>query len=159
MLGKMAGAVGNYNAHITAYPEVDWQAVGQEFVTSLGLEWNPYVTQIESHDYIAELFGAIIRFNNILIDFDRDLWSYISIGYFKQKTVAGEVGSSTMPHKVSHTLFPHSYILSNIHSPTCYRQVATVDVHRKFSHLSNRQRSNIKIIMLGPYVFLLPRAR
>ncbi|KAK9823279.1 hypothetical protein WJX72_001564 [[Myrmecia] bisecta] len=101
LLGKMAGAVGNYNAHLSAYPEVDWQAVAQTFVTSLGLEFNPYVTQIEPHDYIAELFGAVGRFNTVLIGFDRDLWSYISLGYFKQRTIAGEVGSSTMPHKVN----------------------------------------------------------
>lgn len=108
IMGKMAGAVGNYNAHLSAYPGVDWQQVAQEFVTSLGLTFNPYVTQIEPHDYIAELYGAIIRFNNILIDFDRDIWSYISIGYFKQKTIAGEVGSSTMPHKVNPIDFENS---------------------------------------------------
>lgn len=85
-LGKMAGAVGNYNAHLSAYPEVNWQAVAEEFVESLGLEFNPYVTQIEPHDYIAELFAAVERFNTILIDFDRDVWGYISLGYFKQKT-------------------------------------------------------------------------
>ncbi|GLC46310.1 hypothetical protein PLESTB_000997700 [Pleodorina starrii] len=107
-LGKMAGAVGNYNAHMSAYPEVDWQAVAQEFVPSLGLEFNPYVTQIEPHDYIAELYGAMIRFNNILIDFDRDVWGYISLGYFRQKTIAGEVGSSTMPHKVNPIDFENS---------------------------------------------------
>ena len=107
-LGKMAGAVGNYNAHLSAYPEVNWQAVAEEFVTSLGLEFNPYVTQIEPHDYIAEMFGAVERFNNILIDFDRDVWGYISLGYFKQKTIAGEVGSSTMPHKVNPIDFENS---------------------------------------------------
>ena len=100
-LGKINGAVGNYNAHLSAYPEVDWQANAQQFVTSLGLHWNPYTTQIEPHDYMAELFDAISRFNTILIDFNRDIWGYISLGYFKQKTVAGEVGSSTMPHKVN----------------------------------------------------------
>ncbi|KXZ51231.1 hypothetical protein GPECTOR_13g718 [Gonium pectorale] len=107
-LGKMGGAVGNYNAHISAYPEVEWQAVAQEFVPSLGLEFNPYVTQIEPHDYIAELYSAIIRFNNIVIDFDRDVWGYISLGYFRQKTIAGEVGSSTMPHKVNPIDFENS---------------------------------------------------
>lgn len=107
-MGKMAGAVGNYNAHMSAYPDVDWQSVAQRFVTSLGLAWNPYVTQIEPHDCIAELFGAVIRFNNILLDFDRDLWSYISLGYFKQRTIAGEVGSSTMPHKVNPIDFENS---------------------------------------------------
>ncbi|GAX82488.1 hypothetical protein CEUSTIGMA_g9915.t1 [Chlamydomonas eustigma] len=108
MMGKIAGAVGNYNAHISAYPDVDWQKVAEEFVTSLGLEFNPYVTQIEPHDYIAELFSAVIRFNNILIDFDRDVWGYISLGYFKQRTIAGEVGSSTMPHKVNPIDFENS---------------------------------------------------
>ncbi|MFA7098106.1 MAG: adenylosuccinate lyase [Gammaproteobacteria bacterium] len=101
MLGKINGAVGNYNAHLVAYPEVDWTALARDFVTSLGLEWNPYTTQIEPHDYIAELFDVLARFNTVLVDFCRDVWSYISLGYFKQKTVAGEVGSSTMPHKVN----------------------------------------------------------
>ncbi|RRJ84803.1 adenylosuccinate lyase [Aestuariirhabdus litorea] len=107
-LGKINGAVGNYNAHLSAYPEVDWQANAQTFVGSLGLEWNPYTTQIEPHDYIAELYDAIARFNTILIDFDRDVWGYISQGYFKQKTIAGEVGSSTMPHKVNPIDFENS---------------------------------------------------
>ncbi len=101
MLGKINGAVGNYNAHMVAYPEVDWPAFARDFVTSLGLDWNPYTIQVEPHDYIAELFDAVARFNVILIDFARDVWGYISLGYFKQKTVAGEVGSSTMPHKVN----------------------------------------------------------
>ncbi len=101
ILGKINGAVGNYNAHLSAYPEVDWQSHARQFVESLGLAWNPYTTQIEPHDYIAELFDANARLNTILIDFSRDVWSYISIGYFRQKTIAGEVGSSTMPHKVN----------------------------------------------------------
>jgi adenylosuccinate lyase len=101
LLGKINGAVGNYNAHLSAYPELDWMTVSEEFVNSLGLDWNPYTTQIEPHDYIAELFNAIARFNTVLIDFNRDIWGYISLGYFKQKTVAGEIGSSTMPHKVN----------------------------------------------------------
>ena len=108
LLGKINGAVGNYNAHFSAYPQVDWAANAEEFVTSLGLSWNPYTTQIEPHDYIAELFDAIARFNTILIDFDRDIWGYISLGYFKQKVVAGEVGSSTMPHKVNPIDFENS---------------------------------------------------
>ncbi|BDA50647.1 Adenylosuccinate lyase [Coccomyxa sp. Obi] len=107
-MGKMAGAVGNYNAHLSAYPNVDWQSVAQHFVVSLGLDWNPYVTQIEPHDYIAELYDAVVRFNNILLDFDRDAWAYISLGYFKQRTIAGEVGSSTMPHKVNPIDFENS---------------------------------------------------
>ncbi len=108
LLGKINGAVGNYNAHLSAYPQVDWQANANEFVVSLGLCWNPYTTQIEPHDYIAELFDAIARFNTILIDFNRDVWGYISLGYFKQKTIAGEVGSSTMPHKVNPIDFENS---------------------------------------------------
>ncbi len=101
IMGKINGAVGNYNAHLSAYPDVDWAANAEEFIESLGLDWNPYTTQIEPHDYIAELYDAIARFNTILIDLDRDIWGYISLGYFKQKTVAGEIGSSTMPHKVN----------------------------------------------------------
>ncbi len=101
MLGKINGAVGNYNAHLIAYPEVDWASLAEQFVTGLSLDWNPYTTQIEPHDYIAEMFDAIARYNTVLIDFARDVWGYISLGYFKQKTVAGEVGSSTMPHKVN----------------------------------------------------------
>jgi adenylosuccinate lyase len=101
MLGKFNGAVGNYNAHLSAYPEIDWPEISRQFVESMGIDWNPYTTQIEPHDYIAELFDALVRLNTILIDFSRDCWSYISIGYFRQKTVAGEVGSSTMPHKVN----------------------------------------------------------
>ena len=101
LLGKINGAVGNYNAPLAAYPAVDWEAVARDFVTALGLEWNPYTTQIEPHDYIAEYFDAVSRFNTVLLDFCRDVWGYISIGYFKQKAVANEVGSSTMPHKVN----------------------------------------------------------
>ncbi len=101
LLGKINGAVGNYNAHLAAYPEVDWEANARDFVTSLGLDWNPYTTQIEPHDCLAELFAAMARFNTILLDFARDVWGYISIGYFRQRTRAGEVGSSTMPHKVN----------------------------------------------------------
>ena len=107
-LGKINGAVGNYNAHFSAYPEVNWPELAEKFVTELGLEWNPYTTQIEPHDYIAELYDAVCRFNTILIDFDRDVWGYISLGYFKQRTVAGEVGSSTMPHKVNPIDFENS---------------------------------------------------
>ena len=108
ILGKINGAVGNYNAHLSAYPQVDWVANAQAFIESLGLSFNPYTTQIEPHDYIAELFNAISRFNTILIDLDRDIWGYISMAYFKQKTIAGEVGSSTMPHKVNPIDFENS---------------------------------------------------
>ncbi|MEE8342494.1 MAG: adenylosuccinate lyase, partial [Gammaproteobacteria bacterium] len=101
IMGKINGAVGNYNAHLIAYPDIDWETLAQEFVNDLGLDWNPYTTQIEPHDYIAELLHAVIRFNTILLDFCRDIWAYISIGYFTQKTVGSEVGSSTMPHKVN----------------------------------------------------------
>lgn len=108
ILAKINGATGSFNAHMVAYPNVDWKKFSEEFVESLGLTWNPYTTQIEPHDYIAELFNAITRFNTILIDFDRDVWGYISIGHFKQKTIAGEVGSSTMPHKVNPIDFENS---------------------------------------------------
>jgi len=108
VLGKINGAVGNYNAHISAYPEVDWHQLSEQFVTSLGLTWNPYTTQIEPHDYIAELFDCIARFNTILIDFDRDIWGYVALNHFKQKTIAGEIGSSTMPHKVNPIDFENS---------------------------------------------------
>ncbi|EPJ49192.1 MAG: adenylosuccinate lyase [Osedax symbiont Rs1] len=107
-LGKINGAVGNYNAHISAYPNIDWEAHAQSFITELGLSFNPYTTQIEPHDYIAEMFDTLCRFNTIVIDFDRDLWAYISNAYFKQKTIAGEVGSSTMPHKVNPIDFENS---------------------------------------------------
>jgi adenylosuccinate lyase len=108
VLGKINGAVGNYNAHLSAYPDIDWQANAKSFVEKLGLDWNPYTTQIEPHDYIAEMFAACCRFNTILIDLDRDIWGYISLGYFKQRTIAGEVGSSTMPHKVNPIDFENS---------------------------------------------------
>ena len=108
MLGKINGAVGNHNAHLSAYPDVDWIAASQQFVTSLGLDWNPYTTQIEPHDYIAEVFNAVARFNTVLLDLDRDIWSYISIGYFNQRKVEGETGSSTMPHKVNPIDFENS---------------------------------------------------
>ena len=108
LLGKINGAVGNYNAHLSAYPDLDWAAHAQNFVESLGLSFNPYTTQIEPHDYMAELFDALRRFNTILIDFNRDVWGYISLGYFKQKLKDGEVGSSTMPHKVNPIDFENS---------------------------------------------------
>jgi len=108
ILGKINGAVGNYNAHLSAYPNLDWHQISEQFVTELGLTWNPSTTQIEPHDYIAELFDAVARFNTILIDFDRDVWGYIALGHFKQKTIAGEIGSSTMPHKVNPIDFENS---------------------------------------------------
>lgn len=108
ILGKINGAVGNYNAHYSAYPEVDWPSLAKNFEESLGLTWNPFTTQIEPHDYIAELFNAIERFNTIVLDFDRDIWGYISYGTFTQKTIAGEIGSSTMPHKVNPIDFENS---------------------------------------------------
>jgi adenylosuccinate lyase len=101
ILGKWNGAVGNYNAHLAAYPELDWPALARDFVEGLGLEWNPYTTQIEPHDHLAEVLVIIERFNTVVIDLCRDLWAYISIGYFRQKVVETEVGSSTMPHKVN----------------------------------------------------------
>ena len=108
LLGKINGAVGNYNAHVVAYPALDWPTFAQRFVESLGLSFNPYTIQIEPHDYMAEYFHALSRFNTILIDFNRDVWGYISLGYFKQRTIAGEVGSSTMPHKVNPIDFENS---------------------------------------------------
>lgn len=108
LLGKINGAVGNYNAHLSAYPNINWEAHAQAFVESLGLSFNPYTTQIEPHDYMAELFDALRRFNTILIDFNRDVWGYISLGYFKQRLKEGEVGSSTMPHKVNPIDFENS---------------------------------------------------
>lgn len=108
ILGKINGAVGNYNAHLSAYPDIDWAANAQAFIEGLGLSFNPYTTQIEPHDYIAELFDAIKRFNTILIDFNRDVWGYISLGFFKQRLKEGEVGSSTMPHKVNPIDFENS---------------------------------------------------
>ena len=108
LLGKLNGAVGNYNAHVSAYPDVDWPTLSKRFVESLGVEWNPYTTQIEPHDYMAELFDAISRFNVIMIDLNRDIWAYISNAYFKQRTIAGEIGSSTMPHKVNPIDFENS---------------------------------------------------
>ncbi len=108
LLGKVNGAVGNYNAHAVAYPDVDWAEFAECFVESLGLQFNPYTIQIEPHDYIAEYFHALSRFNTILLDFNRDIWGYISLGYFKQRTIAGEVGSSTMPHKVNPIDFENS---------------------------------------------------
>ncbi len=109
ILAKINGAVGNYNAHLSAYPDVDWHAFSQEFITqSLGVTWNPYTTQIEPHDYIAEFFDCVARFNTIVIDFDRDMWGYIALNHFKQRTIAGEIGSSTMPHKVNPIDFENS---------------------------------------------------
>jgi adenylosuccinate lyase len=101
IMGKFNGAVGNFNAHVSAYPEIDWQNVSKDFIEKLGINFAPYSSQIESHDYIAEYFHALNRFNTILIDFCRDIWGYISLGYFTQKTIKGEIGSSTMPHKVN----------------------------------------------------------
>ncbi len=109
MLGKINGAVGNYNAHVSAYPELDWPTLAEQFITeSLGLSFNPYTIQIEPHDYIAEYFDALSRYNTIILDMDRDIWTYISMGFFKQKVIKGEVGSSTMPHKVNPIDFENS---------------------------------------------------
>lgn len=108
ILGKINGATGNYNAHLAAYPYINWHQFSKNFVTSLGIDWNPYTTQIEPHDYIAELFDCISRFNTILLDFNRDVWGYIALNHFKQKTIEGEIGSSTMPHKVNPIDFENS---------------------------------------------------
>ncbi len=106
--GKINGAVGNYNAHVAAYPDVDWERLAARVVAGLGLEFNPYTTQIEPHDYMAELFDAVARANTVLIDLDRDIWGYVSLGYFRQRVKEGEVGSSTMPHKVNPIDFENS---------------------------------------------------
>ncbi|EIJ71763.1 adenylosuccinate lyase [Haemophilus parahaemolyticus] len=109
ILAKINGAVGNYNAHLSAYPDIDWYTFSQEFIEqSLEVTWNPYTTQIEPHDYIAEFFDCVARFNTIVIDFDRDMWGYIALNHFKQRTIAGEIGSSTMPHKVNPIDFENS---------------------------------------------------
>ena len=109
ILAKINGAVGNYNAHLSAYPDIDWHTFSQEFIEqSLEVTWNPYTTQIEPHDYIAEFFDCVARFNTIVIDFDRDMWGYIALNHFKQRTIAGEIGSSTMPHKVNPIDFENS---------------------------------------------------
>ncbi|CAL4042913.1 adenylosuccinate lyase [Buchnera aphidicola] len=108
ILGKFNGATGNYNAHLAAYPNINWHQISEEFVTSLGIYWNPYTTQIEPHDYIAELFNCISIFNTILLDFNKDMWGYISLGYFKQKCISNEIGSSTMPHKINPIDFENS---------------------------------------------------
>jgi adenylosuccinate lyase len=108
ILGKINGAVGNFNAHLSAYPDFDWEAFAKQFVESLGLSYNPMTIQIEPHDYMAELFDNLARINTIIIDLDRDIWAYISVGYFKQKLKAGEIGSSTMPHKVNPIDFENS---------------------------------------------------
>lgn len=108
ILGKINGAVGNFNAHLAAYPNAQWPAIGESFVSSLGLSWNPFTTQIEPHDYMAEMFNIIARFNTVLLDLNRDIWGYISLGYFQQKQVAGETGSSSMPHKVNPIDFENS---------------------------------------------------
>ncbi|WWO98624.1 MAG: adenylosuccinate lyase [Candidatus Dasytiphilus stammeri] len=108
ILGKINGAVGNYNAHCAAYPTIDWQQISEEFVTSFGVTWNPYTTQIEPHDYIAEIFDCVRRFNTILINFNRDIWGYLALNYFKQKPFPGEIGSSTMPHKINPIFFENA---------------------------------------------------
>lgn len=108
ILGKMNGTTGNYNAHLAAYPKVNWHEISKNFITSLGISWNPYTTQIEPHDYIAEFFGCMSLFNTILIDFNRDMWGYISLKYFKQKLVDDEIGSSIMPHKINPIDFENS---------------------------------------------------
>ncbi|MFP3019644.1 MAG: adenylosuccinate lyase [Arsenophonus sp.] len=108
ILGKINGSVGNYNAHLSAYPDINWHLFSEEFVTSLGIKWNPFTTQIEPHDYIAELFNCISLFNTILIDFDRDIWAYIALNHFRQKIVSSEIGSSIMPYKVNPIDFENS---------------------------------------------------
>jgi adenylosuccinate lyase len=130
ILGKINGAVGNYNAHLAAYPDLDWPDLAQNFVTGLGLDWNPYTTQIEPHDYLAEFFDCLCRFNTVLIDFARDIWGYIALNYFRQKTVAGEVGSSTMPHKVNPIDFENAEGNLGIANATMQHLAAKLPVSR-----------------------------
>jgi adenylosuccinate lyase len=136
-LGKINGAVGNFNAHIAAYPDAPWEAIAEQFVTGLGLTYNPLTTQIESHDYMAECFHTLMRFNNVLLDFDRDVWSYISLGYFKQRVVAGEVGSSTMPHKVNPIDFENSEANTGLSNAMLEHLAAKLQVSRLQRDLSD----------------------
>jgi len=136
-LGKLNGAVGNFNAHTSAFPDAPWPEIAREFVTSLGLTYNPLTTQIESHDYIAELFHALTRFNNIALDFARDIWSYVSLGYFKQRVVAGEVGSSTMPHKVNPIDFENAEANLGLANATLEHLAAKLAVSRLQRDLSD----------------------
>jgi adenylosuccinate lyase len=136
-LGKCNGAVGTYGAHSVAYPGVDWEAVARGFVEGLGLTWNPVTTQIEPHDWIAELFHALSRFNSVLIDFDRDVWSYISRGYVRQRVVAGEVGSSTMPHKVNPIDFEKSEANAGVSSALAGHMATTLAISRLQRDLSD----------------------
>lgn len=137
MLGKMNGATGNYNAFSIAYPDTDWQAVSKKFVEELGLEWNPYTTQIEPHDCISEFCAIMTRINTILLDFDRDIWAYISINYFRQKSLANEVGSSTMPHKVNPIDFENSEGNLGIANALLEHMIAKLPVSRWQRDLSD----------------------
>jgi adenylosuccinate lyase len=130
LLGKMNGAVGNYNSHLVTYPHIDWPTLSADFIQSLGLEQNPYTTQIEPHDYMAELFNSLMRFNTILIDYCQDTWHYISLGYFKQKTIAKEVGSSTMPHKVNPIDFENAEGNLGISNALCQHFSAKLPISR-----------------------------
>lgn len=129
-LGKFSGATGTFSAHLAAYPEAPWEEISQALVARLGLTWNPLTTQIESHDYMAELFHALIRFNNITLDFDRDVWTYISLGYFRQKLVKGEVGSSAMPHKVNPINFENSEANAGVSNALLQHLANTLPISR-----------------------------
>ncbi|MDQ3741093.1 MAG: adenylosuccinate lyase [Actinomycetota bacterium] len=135
--GKWNGAVGTYGAHLAAYPDVDWQAVSRRFVEGLGLTWSPVTTQIEPHDWIAELFHALARFNAILVDFDRDVWAYVSRGLVRQRPVAGEVGSSTMPHKVNPIDFENSEANAGVSSALALHMAQALPVSRLQRDLSD----------------------
>jgi adenylosuccinate lyase len=137
ILGKINGASGNYNALAIAYPETNWQALSEKFVTQLGLQWNPYTTQIEPHDSMAEFFAVMVRINTIVLDLDRDIWSYISINYFTQKTLANEVGSSTMPHKVNPIDFENSEGNLGIANALLEHMIAKLPVSRWQRDLSD----------------------
>ena len=137
ILGKFAGAVGNFNAHTSAYPNADWRGLAKDFVTSLGLTYNPLTTQIESHDFIAELFHTLMRFNQIALGFAQDIWQYISLGYFKQQTVAGEIGSSTMPHKVNPIDFENAEANLGLANATFGHLASKLEVSRLQRDLSD----------------------
>jgi adenylosuccinate lyase len=159
-LGKFNGAVGAYNAHLIAYPELDWRAVSKDFVENLGLVHNPLTTQIESHDYIAELAHSLIRFNTIILDFCRDMWMYISLGYFKQKVVAGEVGSSTMPHKVNPIDFENAEANVGLSNATLEHLATKLPVSRFQRDLSDSSAMrNMSVGIAHSYLALLSASR
>ena len=158
-LGKFNGAVGSFNAHAVAYPDAPWPEISRRFVEGLELTWNPLTTQIEPHDFMAEIFHALIRFNTITLDFDRDMWSYISLGYFRQKVVAGEVGSSTMPHKVNPIDFENSEANVGIANATFEHLATKLPVSRLQRDLSDSSALRNIGVGFGHAVVALNAAR